>query len=152
MHWAELVAYNIGIRVNHSNDPQIARLVEVKNMYRSLLVLVLVGIVPLGAQSAAKSYSCKAPAQIQDAITQAGPGGIESLLAKYPGDFWVRRAFIDSRASGGSVAVLRSSAGIPGGPAAESVQSRSLRRTMRIGRRILSGLSLRVRTCPQEYE
>jgi thiol-disulfide isomerase/thioredoxin len=94
---------------------------EVKNMYRCILVLVLVGLVPLGAQSAAKSYSCKAPAQIQDAITQAGPGGIESLLAKYPGDFWVRRAFIDSRASGGSMAVLRSSAGIPGGPAAESV-------------------------------
>jgi thiol-disulfide isomerase/thioredoxin len=90
-------------------------------MYRSLLVFVLVGLVPLGAQSAAPSYSCEAPAQIQDAITQAGPGGIESLLAKYPSDFWVRRAFIDSMAGSGIVAILRPSTGMPVGPVAESV-------------------------------
>ena len=72
-------------------------------MYRCLLVFVLVGLVPLGAQSATQSYSCGAPPQIQDSITQAGPGGIESLLAKYPNDFWVRRAFIDATAGGGSV-------------------------------------------------
>jgi thiol-disulfide isomerase/thioredoxin len=90
-------------------------------MYRYLLVFVLVGLVPLGAQSATQSYSCGAPAQIQDAITQAGPGGIESLLAKYPNDFWVQRAFIDSMAGGGGMVIQRPSTGMPVGPVAESV-------------------------------
>ncbi len=95
-------------------------------MYRCLLVFVLVGLVPLGVQSATP-YSCEAPAQIQDAITQAGPGGIESLLAKYPGDFWVQRAFIDSMAGAGggrAAIVIRSITGIPSGPVAESVIAR----------------------------
>jgi hypothetical protein len=91
------------------------------NMYRYLLVFVLTGLVPLGAQSAAKSYSCEAPDQIRDAIAQSGPGGIESLLAKHPGDFWIQRAFIDSRAGGGGMISLRLNAGIPGNPVAESV-------------------------------
>jgi thiol-disulfide isomerase/thioredoxin len=90
-------------------------------MYRFVLVFVLIGLAPFDAQSGTKSYSCEAPAQIQDAITQTGPGGIESLLAKYPGDFWVRRAFIDSMAGGGRGVMLRPSTGIPVGPVAESV-------------------------------
>jgi thiol-disulfide isomerase/thioredoxin len=90
-------------------------------MHRCLLIFVLAGVMPLGAQSAIKSYSCEAPASIQEAITQAGGRGIEALLAKYPDDFWIRRAFIDSRAGGSSALILRVSSGIPNGPVEESV-------------------------------
>jgi thiol-disulfide isomerase/thioredoxin len=91
------------------------------NMYRYLLAFVLAGLVPPGAQSATKSYSCEAPNQIKDAITHAGSGGIESLIEKYPGDFWVRRAFIDARSGSGAMAILLSSTGIPNGPVTEPV-------------------------------
>jgi hypothetical protein len=91
------------------------------NMYRYLLAFVLAGLVPLGAQSAAKSNLCEAPNQIRDAITRAGLEGIESLLAKHPDDFWVRRAFIDSRTGRGGIAILNSGTGMPSGPVAESV-------------------------------
>jgi thiol-disulfide isomerase/thioredoxin len=54
---------------------------------------------------AASSYACEAPEDIRVAITQAGRGGIESLVTKYPGDFWVQRAYIDSmRGASGAVA------------------------------------------------
>jgi thiol-disulfide isomerase/thioredoxin len=91
-------------------------------MYRCLLVFVLFGLAPLGAQSATKSYSCEAPESIRNAITQAGPGGIESLLAKYADDFWVLRTFIDSK--GSSVPFLRNNSGIPAGPTDEAIIAR----------------------------
>ena len=61
-------------------------------------------VVPQTESQAASSYACEAPEDIQAAI-RAGRGGIESLAAKYPGDFWVQRAHIDSmRGASGAVA------------------------------------------------
>jgi thiol-disulfide isomerase/thioredoxin len=90
-------------------------------MYRCLLFLAIVLQIPLIALPAEKFYSCEAPADIQTAINIAGSRGIEALLQKYPNDFWVRLAYIDS-ASGSPL--LRGNGGIPSGPVQESVIER----------------------------
>jgi thiol-disulfide isomerase/thioredoxin len=85
---------------------------EAKDLYRYLLIMTIAIQTPLSAQSAAGSYACEAPAQIQAAIREAGSIGMESLLQKQPNDFWIRLAYIDSKGSRG----LRGGAGIRQGP------------------------------------
>jgi thiol-disulfide isomerase/thioredoxin len=67
---------------------------------------------------AAASYACKAPDDIETAITQAGRGGIKSLAARYPTDFWVQRALIDAVGTAGGA---RGGGGIVGGRVNEAV-------------------------------
>jgi hypothetical protein len=90
-------------------------------MHGYLLALVLVGLMSLELQSAAKSYLCEAPPEIQEALTQAGSGGIDSLLSKYPGNFWVLRSFIDYK---GRAIGLPPGTLIPPGPIDETIIAR----------------------------
>ena len=78
-------------------------------------------VVPQTESQAASSYACSAPEDIQAAIGRAGRGGIESLVAKYPADFWVQRAYIDAMATAGG---MRGGSGIVSGPVVESVVAR----------------------------
>jgi thiol-disulfide isomerase/thioredoxin len=86
-------------------------------MNRYLLFLAMMLASPLIAQPAEKSYSCEAPADIQNAINSAGLGGAEELLSKYPGNLWVRLAYIDLKSGNPMMRIpmMRSSGGIPAG-------------------------------------
>ncbi len=88
-------------------------------MYRYPVLFSLIGCVAVCAQAVDQSYLCEAPDPIKAAITQVRPGGMEILLAEHPDDFWVRRAYIDSKVSG--MQRLRGGSGIPAGPVEESV-------------------------------
>jgi len=77
---------------------------------------------PLLAQTDAISYKCQAPAQMGDEIRQAGTRGIESLLDKYPADFWVQLAHIDFSAPGAFPQL--NVTGIPSGPVDLSIIAR----------------------------
>ncbi len=90
-------------------------------MRRWLLFLALAVPKPLIAQPAAKTYSCEAPAAIQTDINVAGSRGIEALLEKNPGDFWVRLVHINS-ATG--VQGMRDNGGMPGAQVRDSVVER----------------------------
>jgi thiol-disulfide isomerase/thioredoxin len=75
----------------------------------------------LSARPAEQSYSCEAPADIQSAINIAGSRGIEALLQKYPSDFWIRLAHIDSS---NKDSLLRGNSGIPTVPTQDFVIDR----------------------------
>ena len=82
------------------------------------------GALPVARQTespAASSYACSAPNDIQVVITQAGRGGIESLAANHPADFWVQRAYIDAMGTAGG---MRGGSGIVGGRVDEAVIAR----------------------------
>jgi len=68
-------------------------------MPRLLFIMAWTLAAPLIASSADKSYSCKAPADVQAGINAAGSKGFEELLLKKPDSFWIRLAFIDSKSS-----------------------------------------------------
>jgi thiol-disulfide isomerase/thioredoxin len=91
------------------------------SLYRWLLSLAMVFQMTLSARPAEQSFSCEASADIQSAINIAGSRGIEALLQKYPNDFWVRLAHIDSS---GKDPLLRGNSGIPTGPTQDLVIDR----------------------------
>jgi thiol-disulfide isomerase/thioredoxin len=90
-------------------------------MYRWLLFLAIVLSAPLIALPAEKSYSCQAPTDIQTEINKAGSRGIDELLLKNPGDFWIRLAYIDSKSGSPQ---LRGNSGVPSSPASDDVIDR----------------------------
>jgi thiol-disulfide isomerase/thioredoxin len=90
---------------------------------RCLLLSILAGQSLLGAQPVGISYACEAPAEIQAAINRASRGGIEALLTKFPGDFWVQRSYI--LAMGAEPAMpMQYTGGMPGSRVDEAVIER----------------------------
>jgi thiol-disulfide isomerase/thioredoxin len=92
-------------------------------MYR-LLIFCLVAIQqPFIAHATDNSYSCEAPDQIQIEINRVNPYSIETLLEKYPDDFWIQRAYIDFMLKE-RTPPPRLGNGIPNGKVRESVIER----------------------------
>ena len=96
---------------------------EDQAMYRLLIVCLLAVQQPLIAHATDNSYSCEAPEQIQIEINGANPYSIETLLEKYPDDFWIRRAYIDFMLKE-RTPPPRLGNGIPSGKVRESVIER----------------------------
>ncbi len=96
---------------------------DIRFQCRCLLLSILAGQALLGAQPGGISYACEAPAEIQAAIDRASRPGIEALLTKFPGDFWVQRSYI--LAMGAEPAMpIEYASGIPSGRVDEAVSAR----------------------------
>ncbi len=83
-------------------------------MRHILFLTPLLGGALLYSQQTPASYACEAPAGIQVAIIQAGRTGMDPLLARYSGDFWVQRAYIDATASTAGSAMRGGALIVPG--------------------------------------